>query len=200
VTFPALPLAQYPAIRASIRNGDLLLASGNYAFSKIIQAATKTPWSHVAMLIRVDVIDRVMVLESVETKGVRAVALSEYVRNFEGTGKGYNGRLVLAHHSGFTAASAAQLQAMSQFAVDRLSYPYDEEEIARITARIVGGALGIPPGVVARNKEYICSEYVGTSYELVNIIIPYDPRGFIAPADFARCPEVTLLYELEVQR
>ncbi len=37
---------------------------------------------------RLDEIDRVMVLESIEGKGVRTVPLSEYVKNFKGTGQG----------------------------------------------------------------------------------------------------------------
>lgn len=89
---------------------------------------------------------------------------------------------------------------MSQFAVDRFAYPYDEEEIARITARIVASALGFGKGEIERDQEYICSEYVFECYKRIGIDIPYDERGFVAPADFARNEKVRLLWELEVKR
>ena len=141
--FPELNARTYDEARQDIRNGDVLMASGSYMFSKLIQKATNSCWSHVAFVMRLDEIDRVMVLESIEGKGVRTVPLSEYVKNFEGTGQGYNGRLAIGRHQSFTAqATPAKLRAMAQFAVDRFARPYDEEEIARITARIVGSFIG----------------------------------------------------------
>lgn len=198
--FPRLKVVHYQDVRGQIQNGDILLCSGEYMFSKLIQKATDSCWSHVAFVLRVEEIDRVMVLESIETKGVRTVALSEYVRNFEGTGAGYNGRIAIARHDEFPVkATIDKLKDMSQFAVDRFAYPYDEEEIARITARIVGSALGFKKGEIKRNEEYICSEYVFECYKRLSIDIPYDPRGFVAPADFAKTEKVHLLWELLVK-
>jgi len=199
--FPELPSARYVDVRNEIRNGDILLCSGEYMFSKLIQKATGSCWSHVAFVLRIEEIDRVMVLESIEGKGVRTVALSEYVSNFEGTGAGYNGRLAIARHGDFSArATPENLRSMSQFAVDRFAHPYDEEEIARITARIVGSFLGFEKGEIERDQEYICSEYVYECYRNIGIDIPYDRRGFVAPADFARADKVSLLWEIAVKR
>lgn len=199
--FPKLQLVQYAAIRDQIQNGDILLCSGEYMFSKLIQKATDSCWSHVAFVLKVTAIDRVMVLESIEGKGVRTVALSEYVRNFEGTGYGYKGRIAIARHADFLSKAVPEsLKDMSQFAVDRFAYPYDEEEIARITARIVGSVIGFKRGEIERDQEYICSEYVFECYKRMGIEIPYDKRGFVAPADFARAKRVSLLWELEVTR
>ena len=196
--FPVLPLADYASVRREIRSGDILLASGEYAFSKLIQRATGSVWSHAAFVLRVEEIDRVMVLESIEGHGVRTLALSEYVKNFENTGAGYKGRLAIARHQRFSgAATTDNLKAMSQFAVDRLSYPYDSEEIARITARIVGNFLGFSADEIKRDQEYICSEYVYECYKTLGIDVPYDTRGFVAPADFARAKDVQLLWELQ---
>jgi Permuted papain-like amidase enzyme, YaeF/YiiX, C92 family len=197
--FPALPLVDYADVRGKIRSGDILLASGSYAFSKLIQHATGSCWSHVAFVMRLDEIDRVMLLESIEGKGVRTVALSEYVRNFEGTGAGYNGRLAIARHSGFEAqATPEKFKAMAQYAVDRFAYPYDDEEITRITLRIVGAALGLPKQERVENEQYICSEYVDIScFRPLGIHVPFDARGFIAPADYAACSDIELLWELK---
>lgn len=198
--FPELPKEKYQNIRSRIRNGDIMLCSGSYMFSKLIQKATGSCWSHVAFVLRLDEIDRVMVLESIEGKGVRTVPLSEYVENFEGTGKGYGGRVAIARHDEFAArANTENLKSMSQFAVDRFAYPYDEEEIARITARIVASKLGFAQGEIRRNQEYICSEYVYECFQRLSIDVPYDERGFVAPADFARDSKVKLQWELEVK-
>ena len=201
--FPNIPLVKYEDIREQIQGGDLMFANGRYAFSRILQAATKSCWSHVAFVLPVKEINRVMVLESVEGRGVRAVALSEYLRNFEGTEAGYSGRIALGRHARFNQEPLIdndQLRVMSQFAVDRLSYPYDDEEVARITARIVAGALGLKPAdMVKRNNEYICSEYVYECYKLLGIDIAYDARGFVSPADFAQNTQVSLLWELSVK-
>lgn len=197
--FPKLQKEQYANVREQIQHGDILLCSGDYMFSKLIQKATGSCWSHVAFVLKITDIDRVMVLESIEGKGVRTVALSEYVRNFEGTGHGYKGRIAIARHADFSSkATPVNLKDMSQFAVDRFAYPYDEEEIARITARIVGSAIGFKKGEIKRDQEYICSEYVFECYKRIGIDIPYDKRGFVAPADFARSEKVSLLWELQV--
>jgi hypothetical protein len=195
--FPTLPLVDYEDVRANIRSGDILLASGNYNFSKLIRRATNSYWSHVAFVLRIDEIDRVMVLESIEGKGVRAIPLSEYPRNFEGTGVGYNGRLVIARHDQFeTAATPEALKGMSQAAVDRLSYPYSSEDIAEITLRIVAGSIGIKKEEMTRGPADICSEYVDRIFSTLGLDVPHDPRGFIAPSDWGRWDQIKLLFEL----
>ena len=198
--FPTLKRYDYKQIRSEIRSGDLLLCSGNYAFSKLIQKATGSCWSHVAFVLRLDSIDRVMVLESIEGSGVRTVPLSEYVSRFEGKPYGYEGRVAIARHKRFAArATDAGMKKMAQFAVDRFARPYDEEEIARITARLVGGALGFKKSELQRNQEYICSEYAYECYRIIGIDIKYDEAGFVAPADFAKDSDIELLFELKVK-
>lgn len=195
--FPTLTQLTYSAARPLLRSGDVMLASGNYTFSKLIQKATGSPWSHAAFIMRLDNLDRVMVLESIEGKGVRTLPLSEYVSNFEGTGKGYYGRVAILRHKRFDDFVTPEgLKTMAQFAVDRFAYPYDEEEIARITTRIVGRALGFKDSELKRNNEYICSEYVYECYKRLGIDVVYDKRGFVAPADFARDADIDTLYEI----
>lgn len=199
--FPDLPQRPYDEIRGALRSGDILLASGDYAFSKLIRKASGSCWSHVAFVMRLDPIDRVMVLESVEGKGVRTIPLSGYVQNFEGTGVGYRGRLAVARHRRFAlSASPERMRDMAQFAVDRFARPYDDEEIARIAARIVGASLGFSAEEMPRDEAYICSEYVYECYARLGLAIAHDPRGFIAPADFARDPDIEILCEIPVAK
>ncbi|MEW6501880.1 MAG: hypothetical protein ACOY8P_07290 [Thermodesulfobacteriota bacterium] len=46
---------------------------------------------------------------------------------------------------------------------------------------------------LAPDREYICSEYAYECYRSIGITIEHDPRGFVAPADFARSKEVSLV-------
>jgi hypothetical protein len=91
------------------------------------------------------------------------------------------------------AKARAKLKRMSKFAVDRFGYPYDKKEILRITARIGKGLFGFKSSEIKRDRDYICSEYAWECYNRVGITVPYDERDFIAPKDFARPAEVSVI-------
>jgi hypothetical protein len=187
---PEVDTLPYEKIRSTIRSGDILLCSGHSTFSQMIRQATHSVWSHVGFIIRLDVIDRIMVLESVESIGVHTVPLSQYAQNYQGTQKSYPGKVLIARHAQFRSEQIAQL---SRHAVDLLGSPYHTEEILQIAARIGGQALHIKPPAAeqdAPKKAYICSEYAAECYRSVGIHIAYNPAGFIAPADFARDPQI----------
>lgn len=191
--FPNVPIEQYEQIRNTINSGDLLFGAGTSIMSKMIEGATNSVWSHVAFVIRLEVMDRVMVLESVESIGVRTVPLSSYVRDYNGSGAAYPGRIMIARHQDFQAQDVAGL---SRQAIDLLGYPYNTEDILRIAARLGMSAFGFDitsPEITAHNA-YICSEYVSLCYKSVGINVDYDPEGFITPADFARSPKVNPLF------
>lgn len=196
--FPQLTLVNYAEVRDDLRSGDILIASGEYAFSVLIKKATASVWSHVGILLRVPEIDRVLVSESIEGQGVRLIALSEYVRNFEDTGRGYKGRIAIARHKQFEAvATPDKMVCMGQVAVDRLGYKYPDEEIAKITLRIIAGSLGLEPSEAPRGEHDICSEHGERILNVFGLPVPHDPRGFCAPSDFGRHPEIEQLWEIE---
>lgn len=187
--FPNANVTSYEQIRDTIKTGDLLFASGNSLMSAMIKGATNSVWSHIAFIVRLDVIDRIMVMESVETIGVRTVPLSNYVRNYNGSGQGYLGKLMLARYQDFPTDSLSNL---SKEAVDLLGYPYNTQEVLKIAARIGMNAFGFDktsPEVISQ-RAFICSEYVYICYKSIGISINYNQEGFIAPADFARSTKV----------
>ena len=194
--FPTEPPEGYQGFRSEIKHGDLLLCSGSGWFSLMIQRATKSVWSHVGFVMRLDNIDRVMVLESVEPLGVRTVPLRKYIEDYDNKGNPYPGGLVIARHADFAESGIqSRLGQFGQFAVDLFGYPYDKDEIAKIAARIAASYLPFSEDdkkSLMRDREYICSEYVWECYKALGIEIEYDKRGFIAPADFARAEKVTL--------
>jgi hypothetical protein len=203
----ALPLTQFPnlhpktydELRAEVRSGDILLCQGSGIFSQMIQKVSNSVWSHVAFIIRLDEIDRIMVLESVEPIGVRTVPLSHYVRDYKNH-KGYPGKLLIARHDNFVNVTEKKLNQMAAFAIDRFGYPYDKDEIAKIAARITLGLFGRKKGKASWDDEYICSEYAWECYRSVGIDVPYDPRGFIAPKDFAAVAGVKAVAAVKVER
>ena len=161
----------------------------------MIQRATKSVWSHVGFVMRLDNINRIMVLESVEPLGVRTVPLRKYIEDYDNKGNPYPGGLVIAHHADFAEPGIqSRLGQFGQFAVDLFGYPYDKDEIAKIAARIAASYLPFSEDdkkSLERDREYICSEYVWECYKALSIEIEYDKRGFIAPADFTRAKKVT---------
>ena len=141
--FPTRAITNYDQFRPEIVSGDLLLCSGSGVFSRMIQAVTGSTWSHVGFVMRLDAIDRVMVLESVEPVGVRTVPLRKYLVDYDSRGNPYPGGVAIARHRDFaTMASENKLGQFGRFAVDLFGYPYDKDEIIKIAARI--GASHLP--------------------------------------------------------
>lgn len=184
---------KYDKARASIKDGDILLCSGKGIFSKLIQKFTGSEWSHVGFVMWLQRLDRLMVLESMESKGVRCLPLSSYINDMNGTGRGYRGRVCLFRDS---RVANSDLTDLGRFAVDHFGYPYDNDMIVTIAARI---ALGKKKGKRKRDKEYICSEFAEECFARVGLPFTWDGRGFITPADFANADTTEMVFELDIK-
>jgi hypothetical protein len=184
------PVVPYDDLRAQIKDGDILLCSGTGAFSTLIQKATNSIWSHVGFLMWLPTNPpRLMILESVESIGVRSVPLSSYMSNYNGSGAGYPGRMLVARRSDF--GDRALTPNFINFAVDRFGWPYANEDIVEIAAAVAShGVIGNLKPDDGTKRTFICSEYVDACYRAVGIVVPWDRFGFIAPADFADDPTV----------
>lgn len=198
--FPSEPALPYDtALRARLQTGDLLLCSGRGVFSELIQHVTDSPWSHVGLIVRLDALDRILLLESVETFGVRAVPLSRYLTDYE-QGQPYPGGLVVVRHRTLAHdKSANDIQRMLQFAVDHFGNAYNRQDIVRIAARIVGNAL---PSSTSHAKQataqaFICSEYVAACLAQAGVVLAGGERGYVTPADFADPQLVELIGVLQ---
>lgn len=196
MTSPAEALAtwtpqRYAAVRAAVRTGDLLICSGDQMFSRVIQWATSSPWSHIAMVVRLDELGRVMVMEAVQKIGVRVVPLSRWITDFQPHDKPFNGKVMVCRHDALADATPEQFHRMSGFATDQLGCPFDAGELVKIAVRIGLGAFGVRlPRMIQPGGEYFCSEYLDECYQRLGVTIPWDGRGFIAPSNFACAPEV----------
>ena len=204
-SFPQVPFRDYREIREHVRTGDLLLCAGNSGLSRMIQRATRSPWSHVALVLRVESIDRVLVVESVESVGVRAVPLTHYVGDAVTGRPGYDGELLIARHRGVARLDDAHLRQVLRIATDLLGREYDTREILRIAGRILAGqrrgeTLEDAPTPLRRDDAYICSEFVWECLRAAEIEIAHDSRGFIAPCDFLADPSVEPLFRIQPHR
>jgi hypothetical protein len=190
--FEALPVTPYSQAREGLQTGDILLFSTVGGFSSIIEHFTDSLWSHAAFIWHMEDIDRVVLLESVETFGVRAIALSNRINGDPAAPEPYSGHLMVVRHDEFPhPADPAKVRAMTEFAIDRLGYPYNAAEIAKIGLRIAAGLAHLTlPGELQPTTSFICSEYVAKCYAAKGIALRPDLEGFMAPADVAADPHI----------
>lgn len=190
----SVPELGYYEARNHIQSGDILLASGNVLFSKLIKFSTNSMWSHVAFIkkfyldeVRPETGERkyrFFVLESVESRGVRAIPLSSYAYDYEGSKKGYNGKLMIARHDDFDISKLGMLAKKS---VDLIGYRYDNIQIAKIAYRLSIKKLTgkLPRRNSSDNGLYICNEYLSECMKSVGLKADYH-----TPAEVYEDPKV----------
>ena len=189
--FAQAPQQPFEKLTTQLCCGDLLFCSGSGLISSLIKKATHSVFSHVAMILQLPISKQWLVLESVESVGVRCVTLQQgYVNNYMDTGQGYNGSLLIARHNQMDK-KIKQFSALYHRAFALAGDKYSREDIFKIATRIATSEIGIHEnGLVKENNRYICSEYVYACFKAVGIDLPYDPRGFIAPATIAQLDDV----------
>jgi hypothetical protein len=192
------------AVSRRVRNGDILLCSGNDHFSRLIGWATKSPWTHVALAFRWPQLHRIMVFEAVQRLGVRTVTLDRFISQSSTGKKPYPGKIILARHEDYAdkggEPGGASMRRLADAAVDCFGDRFAPGEILRIAARIcLGRTSAKTPKVLTRRHEFICSEFAAECFRAVGVEIEWDGRGFIAPADFAADPKVKAIAQVETR-
>jgi len=185
----ALPAQRYAEVRAQLVSGDLLFAAGNYLFSRLIRWTTHAPWSHVGIVYREPLLDRVLLLESVETFGVRFAPLSKYLSDYA-DGQPYDGEIAIARIGGL---EHAQMTTAMRFGLDQLTDPYDRRQVYRILARIL---LGRVARQRRRHEAFICSELVHECFLGAGLRLGQATRGYACPGDLWSDPRVELKFRL----
>ena len=133
-----LPPISYPALRDSLRDGDIVLCQGRDPFSRLIQWSTKSCWSHVGMVFRVDSLEQVIVIEAVEKIGVRAVALADFLSRDSAGTHPYPGKILFVRHKKLKGdVTDPRVVEMAKFAFAKLGCKFAPGEIAKIAMRII---------------------------------------------------------------
>lgn len=160
------PVFDYKTIRENIQSGDLVFCSGYSRFSKLIKWFTGSTFSHVAMVYRIEAIDKVLIFESSRKGGVHLTPLSYYVKK-------YDGRVMWAKVS--ARAEPEDLHHAFKYGFELLNKPYDKSELWHIFKRIV-----FRWGKRVRNAEYVCSELVQSCYRKAGVSF-YSRNEIILP-------------------
>lgn len=181
-----LPIANYEVFRSQLETGDLVFFSGNYLASQLISRGTKSAFSHVGMVVRLTEIDRVFLVEAVET-GVRFAPLSKYVgrRNR----RGYFGAVATARIENL---NAKQKLDMASKAGDLLTQPYGFLNVFLFTCYVWFGF------VFKRVRgQYMCSELVEACMKAARLKpLKHEPGQHISPENIWRDEDVSLLARL----
>jgi uncharacterized protein YycO len=186
-----LAKVSYQTLRDTVKSGDILFYSGEDEVSKLIRWATHSIWSHIGIIVKMDKLNRILLLESVENMGVRLIPVSKYIKNVEeyAEEEKFDARLVIARHR---RLSSHKIKKMLSFGIDQITRPYDHHEIQRIIQRIIVGE-----GKAERDRAFMCSELVYECFSAVGIEIAYNPLGFISPEDIWADPNMEVIAEIE---
>ncbi len=185
--FKAMEVRKYSDVRGKLRTGDILMFHSLGFGSQMTEHFTNSLWSHSAFIWRLADVDRVMLLESMDTVGVRMMPMSTRINGCAAAPDAYKGGLLVLRHPGVPDnIEMPKLTAMTRFALDRVGFPYSHEELNEIMFRIALGMAGrILTGRLDPKNQFICSEYVAKCLDAIGIEIAPDKEGFIAPADLA---------------
>jgi hypothetical protein len=189
----AMSKRPYELIRSTLRNGDLILCSGNYIVSKLIQKTTSSEFSHVSFVARWQ--NRVMVFEAVEPDGIRVVPLSHYLTDYENKGKPYKGTIYLARLKQPNPIPSLVFNGILSTAINLLNADYDVKDIVRIFFRITMKM----PLYYEMDKSYICSEYVERCFSSgfgEPAFFTADPASYVSPDTIAKSPKVSMVCQI----
>lgn len=199
--FEKLPVVPYSQARNTpdgLRTGDILLFHSTDFGSEMTEIFTDSLWCHAAFVWNIAEADRVLLLESVEKIGVRAMPMSAKINGSPASPKPYGGGLLVVRHDDMALhPDPAKVHAMTEFALDRIGYPYSQQELNSIMERIALAKIGaIVEGRLDPKNQFICSEYAASCLHAMGIVLAPDKLGFIAPGDIARDPKMKAVWSL----
>lgn len=185
--FESLPVTDYRQIRDQLASGDLIFCSGEYFFSKAIRQVTDSYWSHVGIVFSIGSINRVLLLESVETVGVRFAPLSKYLADYH-AGRPYNGRVAIARLDGL---APGQLKVVAKSGLDLLTQPWGWAIAFYILFRLVFNRLRRP-----QSRSFLCSELVSHCFGAAGVAFRAGRKRYVSPGDIWADPRVQLLWRV----
>ncbi len=185
-------MTPYDSIRHELDTGDIVLFRGQSLFSRVIQRATRSPWSHVAMVMRLPEYDFLALWESTglssvpdilshePRRGVRLVPLSERVR-------AYQGAIAVRRLEGVTLGSNER-HALMELRKELRGRPY-EQSLVDLARAAWDGAAG---SNVEDLSSLFCSELVAEAFQRLGLLGDGVPSAEYTPADFAAHSRLTL--------
>ena len=186
-------MTRYEDIRHELGTGDLVLFRGATVFSRLIQRATRSTWSHVAMVIRLPEYDYLALYESCglgglpdmmsgePRRGVQLVPLSQRVR-------AYSGAIAVRRLEGVTLGQAER-GALMALRRELRGRTYERSVTSLVRAAYDGLA-----GTNAEDlSSLFCSELVAEAYQRLGLLGAGVPSSEYTPGDFGAVSPLELL-------
>lgn len=170
----------YEEVRKEFKSGDLIFFSGDHWLSGLIRWRSRSAWSHVGIVVKIEEMNRVFLVESTLETGVRLIPMSFVMKNYAGDNFPYGGRVAWARHK-LLEKAPEKIQLVKEFCLDNLTMQYDNKEYLRILWRTLVGSKEL-----FHDDKYTCAEYVWEAYKHANIELPKEHGYFISPGAFWR--------------
>ena len=151
------------------QNGDLLFCSGNHWISEIIKDGSSSQFSHVGIIYLWH--GTAMLIEAVETDGVRIIPLSQYTSNYENTDMGYDG---VIYHARVEGLLPVHTNIIFEKCLTLINKKFDTDGVAKAISRFY---LGF--GRDNNDDEYFCSELVFEAFDTIDITFEKTDKGFV---------------------
>ena len=186
-------MVPYSAIRHELDTGDIVLFRGHTLFSRLIQRATRSAWSHVAMVMRLPEYDMLALYESTGLgtlpdmisgevrRGVQLVPLSERVR-------ACSGAIAVRRLVGVTLGRSER-GALMDLRRELRGRPY-ERSLVDLARAVYDGAGGANAEDLS---SLFCSELVAEAYQRLGLLGDGIPSSEYTPGDFGAHSRLALL-------
>ncbi len=180
----------YQDIRSDLKTGDLVLFSGKGHISHGIKWITNSQWSHIGMVLRMEVRDQKMillwesttlsniqdVLDGKEKKGVQLVPLGQRLNTYDG------GAALRQLNLNITDQQFADLLKFRETVRNK---PYERDKIELIKSAYDG-----PFGKNVEDlSSLFCSELVAEAYQNMKLLDERLPSNEYTPKDFSTHPK-----------
>jgi hypothetical protein len=167
----------YENIRNELNTGDIILFSGRALFSRIVQIGTRSPWSHIGIVVRFTTpFDFVALWESdITIGGVQLTNLSARIKK-------YKGQVVVRHLEG-TSLGINEINIFHAVREELKLRPYQVNKFEMIRAAYDKG-LWLAKAQEKDISSLFCSELVAETLQRIGILNPDLSSNEFTPGDF----------------
>ncbi|WP_343561584.1 hypothetical protein [Kiloniella sp. b19] len=180
-------MTTYDDLRPGLKTGDIVLFAGESLFSKAIRFVTRSQWSHVGMVIKIERWNLALLWESTTpsdakdieggtvTNGVQLVALSSRVQS-------YKGKIAIRQLN--KSISDEQIDRLAAFRESVKGRKFEKDALELVRAAMDNTFLGDEEGEDL--SSFFCSELIAESYQAMGLLQEGDkPSNEFTPADFS---------------
>jgi hypothetical protein len=164
-------MPEYEDIRSSLKTGDVVLMGGSSIFSRAIRRLTRSKWSHVGMVMKVEEFDTLLLWESTTNGHDKDVQTGEVKRGVQ---------------------LVPEITKLNKFRHSVKEKPYDFDGLELLRSAIESRLFW-------SNREdlsaYFCSELIAETYQTLGFLSEALPSNEYTPNDFSSSAAVPLDFQ-----